>query len=216
MMPRPPPTPPFQFNLRTLLLLCVVLGSSLAVFGAWGIAVFGLVVGLAGLLRWASDLRPLIYLNYHTIMLVEAANSGIQWAEPEDLLLDTLGATGGRSSALALSSNDVRRKDEFFFTYDYAPGICVAMADSSVRFVRTGTRSPDELRKILQIGGYNDKEISADENYEGSRRLNWPNIAARLVWLFAVGTLLVGAVRSRKSWSVVPTPAGSTSGPRVE
>ena len=38
---------PFQFTLRTLLLLFVVLGSSLAVFGAWGIAVFGLVVGLA-------------------------------------------------------------------------------------------------------------------------------------------------------------------------
>ena len=32
---------------HTLLLLFVVLGSSLAVFGAWGIVVFGLVVGLA-------------------------------------------------------------------------------------------------------------------------------------------------------------------------
>ena len=39
--------PPFQFSLRTLLLLFVVLGSSLAVFGAWGIVVFALVVGLA-------------------------------------------------------------------------------------------------------------------------------------------------------------------------
>ena len=43
----PPPSPPFQFSLRTLLLLFVVLGSSLAVFGAWGIVVFGLAVGLA-------------------------------------------------------------------------------------------------------------------------------------------------------------------------
>ena len=46
-----PPCPPFQFTLRTLLLLFVVLGSSLAVFGAWGLAVFGLVVGLAVYLR---------------------------------------------------------------------------------------------------------------------------------------------------------------------
>ena len=38
----PPPGPPFQFSLRRLLLLFVVLGSSLAVFGAWGIVVFGL------------------------------------------------------------------------------------------------------------------------------------------------------------------------------
>ena len=36
----PPPSPPFQFSLRTLLLLFVVLGSSLGVFGAWGVVVF--------------------------------------------------------------------------------------------------------------------------------------------------------------------------------
>ena len=42
----PPPPRPFQFSLRTLLLLFVVLGSSMAVFGGWGIAVFGLVLGL--------------------------------------------------------------------------------------------------------------------------------------------------------------------------
>ena len=35
-----PPRPPFQFTLRTLLLLFVVLGSSLAVFGVWGIVGF--------------------------------------------------------------------------------------------------------------------------------------------------------------------------------
>jgi hypothetical protein len=35
--PAAPPERPFQFSLRTMLLLCVVLGSSLAVFGAWGV-----------------------------------------------------------------------------------------------------------------------------------------------------------------------------------
>ena len=43
----PLPRPPFQFRLRTLLLLCVVLGSSLAVFGVGGILVFILVLLLA-------------------------------------------------------------------------------------------------------------------------------------------------------------------------
>ena len=47
VQPTPPPRPPFQFSLRTLLFLFVVLGSSLAVFGGWGVVVFGLVVGLA-------------------------------------------------------------------------------------------------------------------------------------------------------------------------
>ena len=54
----PPPPPPFQFRLRTLLLLFVVLGSSLAVFGAWGIVVFGLVVGLAIYIYKARTLFP--------------------------------------------------------------------------------------------------------------------------------------------------------------
>ena len=41
----PPPSRAYQFTLRTLLLLFVVLGSSLAVLGAWGIVIFGLVAG---------------------------------------------------------------------------------------------------------------------------------------------------------------------------
>ncbi len=53
----PPPSPPFQFGLRTLLLLFVVLGSSLAVFGAWGIVVVGLIVVLATYVAQATTFR---------------------------------------------------------------------------------------------------------------------------------------------------------------
>ena len=56
----PPPEPPrFQFSLRTLLLLFVVLGSSMAVFGAWGIGVFGVIVGLAICLHYVKSLAGL-------------------------------------------------------------------------------------------------------------------------------------------------------------
>ena len=55
------PVPPFQFSLRTLLLLFVVLGSSLGVFGWWGIVVFGLVVGLAIYVRDVESLASLSY-----------------------------------------------------------------------------------------------------------------------------------------------------------
>ncbi len=58
----PPPTPPFQFSLRTLLLLFVVLGSSLGVFGGWGVVVFGLVVGLAIYFHHAQSLSSLTSL----------------------------------------------------------------------------------------------------------------------------------------------------------
>ena len=301
----PPPSPSFQFSLRTLLLLFVVLGSSLAVFGAWGIVVFGLVVGLAIYLHeaeplwsWArlalvvivllglgrsadarnrdsprespscvmcqqpasdrggvaslssgerlfpagihrrqerqadaqlagahtaphgsgcslqlydstqpwdgpknktvSDTPIMVYLcpsdpngrashftqtSYvavvgpnaawagekprkltdfgkdasHTIMLIEVTNSGISWAEPRDLSLDTLGAADGKSPALALTS-DHGRREEFFFTYDYVAGVHVAMADGSVRFLRIGNRSPEDLRKMLQIGGFKEED----------------------------------------------------------
>jgi CDP-diglyceride synthetase len=46
--------------LRTLLLLFVVLGSSLAVFGGWGIVVFALATGLAVFLRHVESLSSLI------------------------------------------------------------------------------------------------------------------------------------------------------------
>jgi 4-amino-4-deoxy-L-arabinose transferase-like glycosyltransferase len=57
----PPPPPRFQLSLRTLLLLFVVLGSSLAVFGAWGILVFVLVVGLAVCVREVKSLPRLLF-----------------------------------------------------------------------------------------------------------------------------------------------------------
>ena len=63
----PPPSPPFQFTLRTLLLLFVVLGSSLAVFGAWGIAVFGLVVGLAIYIRLVRRWIATAYSKGHKV-----------------------------------------------------------------------------------------------------------------------------------------------------
>ena len=49
--PRSPRRPRFQFGLRTMLLLFVVLGSSMAVFGVAGFVVFLLVVALAVYVR---------------------------------------------------------------------------------------------------------------------------------------------------------------------
>ena len=68
--PSPPPPPPFQFILRTLLLLFVVLGSSLAVFGAWGIVVFGLVVGLAIYLHQVESLWSMTQLALVVLCLL--------------------------------------------------------------------------------------------------------------------------------------------------
>jgi hypothetical protein len=117
------PRPPFQFRLRTLLLLFVVLGSSLAVFGGWGIVVSAFAVGVAIYVRQVRSLRLLKHyllgLFCLTCLVAEI------WPMPYELP---------------------------------APRI-----DSWERY------------------------------------FNWPNIAALLVWLLSVGTLLVGAMRGRKA-----------------
>jgi hypothetical protein len=61
-IPPPPDRPWFQFTLRTLFLATVVLASSLAVFGAWGIVAFILVLGLAAFLRAFWSLKAIAFL----------------------------------------------------------------------------------------------------------------------------------------------------------
>ena len=290
-----PPPRPFQFSLRTLLLLFVVLGLSMAVFGAWGVLVFGLAVGLAIYLRLIKPLWPLVclvatvglvvglqptvggprvvgrraacrnhlrqimlalqdyhqvngcfppayiadkdgkpvhswrtlilpyldrmdlYKEYdfnepwdgphnkrllrkrpkefacpsdpiadmdgaaqtsyvavvgtdaawagekprranefsslsHSIMLVEVANSEIEWTEPRDLSLNTLGEGETKSAPLIVSSNH-GHSDDFFFAFDkVVPSVHVAMGDGSTDYLRLGRLSNEELREILQVG----------------------------------------------------------------
>jgi hypothetical protein len=57
-----PPPAPLQFSLRTIFLVFVVLGSSLAVFGGWGIIVFALVFGLATSVREMMKSASILWL----------------------------------------------------------------------------------------------------------------------------------------------------------
>ncbi len=173
---------------------------------------------------WAGDKPRIAPLDFpggasNTIMVVEVANSGINWAEPRDLSLDTLGAAEDKSPALVpLSKHDRRGEfflgnqaffvtyEKFFFIYDY--GVNVAMADGRVQHLWTAGRSNKNLQKVLQIGAYKKEEIGTHNDFYGeTRRPNWPNIAALAVWLLSVGTLLTGAVRSRKMRSSPPATA---------
>ena len=152
---------------------------------------------------WAGA-RPRRLLDFagatnNTVMLIEADNSGIQWTEPRDLSLDTLGSGDARSPALDLSRNHYRR-EEFFCSYDQLCGAYVAMADGSVHYLPPGNLSTEHLRKILQVAAYPVKDAYyPDVVYDERLRLNWPNIAALAVWLLSVGALLYRAVRSRRA-----------------
>ena len=102
-------------------------------------------------------------------MVVEVANSGIPWMEPRDLSLDALGAAGAKSPALTVSSYHGPRED-FFFTYDHGCGANVAMADGSVHYLPPGSLSTGRLRKILQVGGYKERERFRQDSYDEGRR----------------------------------------------
>ena len=66
----PPPRSPFHFGLPTLLLLVVVLGSSIAVFGVGGIAAFAVTGLLAIYLREVRLLWRLSYLVLTLLCLI--------------------------------------------------------------------------------------------------------------------------------------------------
>jgi hypothetical protein len=68
--PTSPPRQPFQFRLRSLMLLCLVLGSSLGVFGAWGILVFGMVLGLTVYLHFFWSPAGIAFLVLGTLCLM--------------------------------------------------------------------------------------------------------------------------------------------------
>jgi type II secretory pathway pseudopilin PulG len=132
-----------------------------------------------------------------TIIVVEVLHSGIAWAEPKDLSLDQLDAEQVNQPALVVASNHNVLKE---FLYANLPtGVNAVMADGSVRFISLDNQSPEQLRKLLEIGGLRSEGTGVLQ-----RRLNWPNIAALAVWLLSVAALLTKAVRSRKAMSEIP------------
>jgi hypothetical protein len=152
----------------------------------------------------------------HTVLIVESANSGIAWAEPKDFSLDMLSNTGRKPSALCgLGSHNPLQS--FFFKYDLVSGVGVALADGRVQWLRTDNLSPQELRKILEVGGFTDEVLNSQSDPYAGRRLNWPNLAALALWLVSVGTLLTAAVRGRKTRLTAPVTdsAGVPDCPRV-
>jgi len=133
----------------------------------------------------------------NTVLLIEADNPGIQWAEPRDLSLDMISTDEPKVRAMLSSPHG--HYEGFFCNYDYGSGVWVAMADGSLRWLRTDNLSAAELRESLEIGGF--KQTGTPPFHGGAivhRRPNWSNIAALGVWLVSVGALLATAVRSRK------------------
>jgi len=83
----------------------------------------------------------------NTILVVEVLNSGINWMEPRDLEFDTMSFTINDPAGNAISSNHRLKR----WGPD-TPGVNVAMADGSVRWLDADT-NPELVRSLLTAAG---------------------------------------------------------------
>ena len=137
-----------------------------------------------------------------TVMLVEVANSGINWTEPRDFDLDAPKIIASTQPPVKLSIAHLSSYG-FFCRNTSSIGANVSFADGHQEFLLAGVApdASDKLKDWLSVGGYNEEEVDrlppCDVSY--GRRINWANCIALAVWLVSVGLLLHRAVQSRKT-----------------
>ena len=131
---------------------------------------------------------------HSTLMVVEVANSDINWMEPRDLAFEqVLLSTTGKASLQISGHHKV--SGQYFFHDRF--GVYAACADGSVRFY-PGKPSTDALRAMLTIDGGEEIDVDNIELDPGdTRRVNWSNCVALAVLVLSVGLLLFGG-RGRK------------------
>ena len=141
----------------------------------------------------------------HTVMLVEVANSGINWTEPKDFLLDELNTEGSVPSDIRRSIGHISSSG-FFFRDTKSMGACVSFADGHLEFLPAKAIVSDKLKDWFTIAGYKDEEFDSQSPnremdclpWHSIRTTNWTNCSALVVWIASVGLLLYRARRSRK------------------
>jgi prepilin-type processing-associated H-X9-DG protein len=131
----------------------------------------------------------------NTVMLVEVANSGINWSEPRDFCLDEPKAAGPAPPVPRVCVEHLSSPD-FFFQYRFS-GACISFADGHVQFLPGAAVASDKLKDWLAVGGFKDEEIDGLPLSYG-RTINWTNCSALVVWIASVGLLFYRARRSRK------------------
>jgi prepilin-type processing-associated H-X9-DG protein len=81
----------------------------------------------------------------NTILVIEAANSGIQWAEPRDLHVGETPLTINPPGGQGISS-------------DHPAGVNAVFADGSVHFLRSDV-DPKKLAELLDLDGCSDPSV---------------------------------------------------------
>jgi len=117
----------------------------------------------------------------NTIMLVEIANSDINWMEPRDLSFEEVVHGSGFSSHHARSNG--------YFYHD-TPVVNVALADGRVQTLPQGLPS-EMLEALLTIDGGEAVDIEECANHAIPPRLNWTHCCAVVALLASVLLLLL-------------------------
>ena len=129
-----------------------------------------------------------------TVMLVETADSGINWTEPRDFCLDEPKTNGLSTLPVRISS---RHSSNGFFFHDASAGAWVNFVEWRREFLPAAAAESDKLDDWLAVGGYKQEEIDSLSK-SGVQTINWTNCAALVVWIASVGLLFYRARRSRK------------------
>ena len=148
----------------------------------------------------------------NTVMLVETADSDINWTEPRDYCLDEPTPEGSASIAGIVSSRHMSSPG--FFYQDVPAGVNVSFADGHQQFVSAAAMTSDRAREWLAVGGFKDEAIDySAPGYE--RQINWANCFALAVWIVSVALLLVRAWCSRRL-ALIDGPADETPPPESQ
>jgi prepilin-type processing-associated H-X9-DG protein len=126
-----------------------------------------------------------------TVAVIDIANSGILWTEPQDLCLDDL---DGPQSKIKMPIRSKHILDNGFFYHEMS-GTNAAFLDGHGEFLSTENLTADQLKSLLAIGGC-DVKNAVYSNIKP--RIHWPHCAIFAVWCVAIVLLLHQAVRSRK------------------
>jgi hypothetical protein len=127
--------------------------------------------------------------THSTILLVEAAGSGIHWMEPRDLTFDEARTGIHAPGPAKIASHHVIEHGYF---YHDEPGANVALAEGSVRLV-PGRVQQATLEAMLTIDG--DEHIDLDGIPESRPKPYWSRIFAPIV---LVVSYLILLLRPRK------------------
>jgi hypothetical protein len=139
-----------------------------------------------------------------TFLVIEMADSQIQWTEPKDVRFDDVRAL----RSLAANSPHLRNNGYF---YHETPGINAVLVDGERIFMFPCDSTPDVLTALLppneaKAGAREDKHGPFDDFYTEELRPNWSHCIGLPVWIVTVGLLLYQVMRGRGSRRQLPAP----------